>query len=85
MLAAGGETWLAGTGASTAPFCQVMMFLPEGHRGILIKVVCSVSVVSGWKDCVSRLCQLMTKDGVRIVVLVLWCTAMFLYPAGDAT
>lgn len=77
MLAAGGETWLAGIGASAAPLCWVMVFLPEGHRGLLIKFVCSVPVVSGWKDRVSRLCQLTRKDGARSMVLVLCCTAVF--------
>lgn len=30
-----------------------------------------VPVVTGWKDCVSRLCQLMRKDGMKSMVLVL--------------
>lgn len=45
----------------------------------------SVPVVSVWKDCVSRLCQLVRKDGMRSMVLVLWCTATFPHPVGDAS
>lgn len=40
MLAAEGEAWLAGMGTSAAPLCWVMVVLPEGHRGLLIKFLC---------------------------------------------